>query len=223
MRPDPGTPCRGFTLLETMITLAVFSLLLVLIFGTFSMSTSIFQDTDVRQSTEIQMKSIKLLLQRDLEMGDFWYLNTVLRTHGGMQRDGMAIGTLADWDDPGQYDGTTGRPAWNRYIVWYATQEDTGRLIRQVIDGGGLLAAPYAGLSTNLNEDPDTNSDVLYSRTLSQRLMDFQVVPMMQNGTVEVKVRLQSKGAGRPNSMERTVENLELAMTFRPRNSWPQI
>ena len=216
---------RGFTLIETLITLVVFSLLLVMIFGTFGMSTSIFQDTEVRQSTELQMKSIKLLLQRDLELGDFWFLNSVSRDQGdGTFRDALAIGTLNDWDDASQFDPTTGRPTWNRYLVWYATQEDPGKMIRQVVgSGGAALTGPYLGLSTNINDEPSGNNDVTYSRTLSDRVKDFKIDSRLQNGTVEVKLRLESRGAGRPNSMERTVENLELTLSFRPRNTWPQI
>ncbi|MCA9778439.1 MAG: type II secretion system protein [Candidatus Eremiobacteraeota bacterium] len=221
MRPER----RGFTLIETLITLAVFSLLLVLIFGTFSMSTSIFQDTDVRQSTEIQMKSIKLLLQRDVELSDFWFMNSVSRVQGdSTYRDALSISTLGDWDNAAEFDATTGRPTWSRYVVWYATQETPGRMIRQVVDGGGAaLTGPYADLSININETPGSNANVLYSRTLSDRVKDFRVDTRLQNGTVEVKLRLESRGAGRPNSMQRTVDNLELTLTFRPRNTWPQI
>jgi prepilin-type N-terminal cleavage/methylation domain-containing protein len=222
MKPDQ----RGMTLIETVVTLGIFSLLLVFIFNTFSISTSVFQDTDVRQATESQMKSIKLLLQRDLEMGDFWFVNTVSRPQAdGTFRDGMAVGTLADWDDASQFDIDTGRPAWNRYIVWYATQEDSGRMVRQVVEtGGGVLPGPYPSLSGNLNDvNPDANADLLFSRVLSAGVKNFRVDPRLQNGTISVSIRLESRGAKRANSQESTVDNLGLELVFRPRNSWPEI
>jgi prepilin-type N-terminal cleavage/methylation domain-containing protein len=218
---------RGLTLIETMVTLGVFSMLLVFIFNTFSISTAIFQDTDVRQATETQMKSIKLLLQRDLELGDFWFINSVSRPQmDATLRDALAVGTLADWDDPAQFDATTGRPGWNRYIVWYATQEDPGRMIRQVVEPGGGVPLPgaYAGLSTNLNDgDPNLNADLLISRTLSDRVKNFAVTPRLQNGTIQITIRLESRGAKRANSVDNTVENLGLDLVFRPRNTWPEI
>lgn len=213
--------------METLVTLSVLSLLLVVIFGTFGMATSIFQDTDVRQSSENQLRSIKLLMERDLELGDFWLLNTMNRPIADppTSRDAFAIGTLADWDNPAQFDSVTGRPSWNRYIVWYATQESSGKMVRQVVEppGGAVLTAPYANLGANLNDDPDLNAHVLYSRTLSERLRNFQVEAAPQNGTLKATIGLQTTGAKRPNSQQNTMENLELTLVFLPRNTWPKI
>lgn len=200
--------------------------MLVFIFYAFSMATSVFQDTEVRQSIEIQMKSIKLLLQRDLEMGDFWFVNTVSRPQfDSSNRDALAVGTLANWDDSTQFDSTTGRPAWNRYVVWYATEQDPGALVRQIVEesAGVPLTGPYSALGTNLNEDPKANSDLLFTRTLSDKVKNFRVTSRLQNGTVAVSVRLEGRGAKRPNSTENTLETLGLNLIFRPRNTWPEI
>lgn len=217
---------KGFTLLETVVSVGIFSVLIVFIFYAFSMVTAIFQDTDVRQSIENQMKSIKLLIQRDLEMGDFWFINAVSRPQvNSTFRDGVAVGTLANWNDSAQYDVATGRPAWNRYVVWYASQEDPGRLFRQVVEeaAGVPLLGPYASLGTNLSEDPNSNASLLYTRTLSNKVKNFRVIPRLQNGTVAVSVSLEGLGAKRVNSQENTLERISLDLVYRPRNTWPKI
>lgn len=206
------------------MTLAILGTLLLLIFGSFGMATSLFQDTDVRQSAENQLRGIKLLLQRDLELSDFWLNNSLERSTPDGWRDALSVSALGDWDNPANFDGASDRPLWNRYVVWYATQEPDARLYRQVVEPGGLITVPYAGLSTNLSDlNPDGNANALYTRLMSNRVRNFQVTSRLQNGTVRVGLRLRAEGSRRPNTATRTVENLELVMTFHPRNTFPKI
>ena len=213
------------------MTLSILSLLLVLIFGTFGMATSIFQDTDVRQSAELQLRSIKLLMERDLELSDYWYQNSLHRDFGTdpdtgetVWRDAVSMCSLSDWKAVGNFDTLTGRPIWDRHIVWYATQESEAKLVRQVVQPGGPVTEPYLALSSNVNDsNPEANVDLLHSRVLSDGIKNFQVIPRPQNGTVRISLRLRKGGAHRPNSMEKTEENLELTITFLPRNTWPKI
>lgn len=221
----------AFTLIETIVTLSILSLLLVLIFGTFGMATSIFQDTDVRQSAELQLRGIKLLMERDLELSDYWHQNSLHRDFGTdpdtaqtVWRDAVSVCNLSDWKAVGNFDPVTGRPIWNRHVVWYATQENEAKLIRQVVEPGGPVTEPYSVLSSNVSDsNPNANADLLHSRVLSESIKNFQVIPRPQNGTVGIILRLRKSGAHRPNSMEKTEENLELAITFLPRNTWPKI
>ncbi len=214
---------------ELLIAAVILGLLLALAFGSVTMVTKLFNETELRQSAELQLRSIKLLLERDLELTDFWMTNSLSRGPTGDMgsRDALAVTTLSDWQAPSRYDGVTGRPLWDRYVVWYATQEEPGRLIRQVVapGGGGLtLTEAYQDLSSNLSEiSPEGNRDVLVTRYLSEGLESFRVTPRLQNGTVQVQIQLRSEGGRRAQSMERATENLELTLTFRLRNTWPKI
>ena len=206
------------------MTIAILSLLLVLTFGSFGMVTSLFHDTELRQGTETQLRGIKLLLQRDIELSDFWLNSMVARTTDDGSRDALSLSTLSEWNDPANFDGASDRPLWNRYIAWYATLEPNAKLYRQVVEPGGRLTVPYADLSTNLSDtNPDGNSDVVYSRTLSDRVQNFEVTTRLQNGTVRVAIQLRAEGLKRANSTDKAVENLELSMTFQPRNTFPKI
>lgn len=100
------------------------SLMLVLIFGSFGLASGLFQDTSTRQGSEMQLRAIKLLLQHDLELSDFWLTNKLKRPLiGEGNRDALSTANLSDWNDNTKFDPSTDRPRWDRYVVWYATQE----------------------------------------------------------------------------------------------------
>lgn len=218
---------RGLSLLELTITVALLGLLLLLIFNSFDMGTRIFQETSVRQSTETQLRSIKVLLQRDIKLSNFWLCNAVSRPTADGSRDALSLATLSNWKDPTLYDGTTNRPLWNRYTVWYATQGSLGSLHRQVISpsfSGSALATAYGDLAANLSDtDPNSNADVTFSRVLSEGVRDFEISTRLQNGTIRAKIRLEATGLKRANSSDKTKDNLEVSLVFRPKNTWPEI
>lgn len=196
----------GFTLLETIVSMAMLSGLILLIFGAFNLASGLFQDTGVRQSAEMQLRSIKLLLQRDIELSDFWLLSKVPRTLSTEgQRDALSLSGLSDWDDSSNFDSATDRPLWNRYIVWYASLEPKATLYRQVVDPGSQILTPYNDLDSNISDvNPGGNSNVIFSRTLSGRVRNFAVSDRLTNGTVTVVVHLDAEGFKRPNAATRT-------------------
>lgn len=214
----------GFTLFETIVTFGILSALLTLVFAAFGMATGLFQDTEVRQGAENQLRSTKLLLQRDIELSDFWLMSTVARSTPDGDRDALSVSRLSDWNDTARFDAVTDRPIWDRYAVWYASLGTDGSLYRQVLQPSGLVTAPYANLSTNLSDaNPESNQNVIYSRVLSDRVQNFRVTSRLQNGTVQINLRMAAEGSRRPNTMTRTRENLELTLIFQPRNTFPRI
>lgn len=209
--------------------MAILGILLTLAFGAFRMSSRIFQDTTTRQSAEIQLRTIKILAERDIELSNFWNIKHYPRTTTDGERDAVVFNSLSDWVPPGNFDPATGRPAWDRYVLWYATQQNPGRLIRQLIapplNSGTFLDSPYPAPSASNFSDgnPDSNEDAIYTRVLSEDVLDFQVNPKLQNGSLEFRIRLRSLGLQRQGSSDRTEENLEVNVTFVPRNTWPAI
>ena len=212
------------SLIELIISLSMLSLLLLLIFATFEMGTRLFRDTSVRQSSEMELRGIKLMLERDINLSNFWHsnINSSPREMAGQKRDALSLVSLNNWDDPANYDPVSKRPAWNRYIVWYGTLEPKGRLVRQAVDpplgGSPYFNGPYAALSTNLSDNPLSNQHLVYSRVLTDNLREFQTETRFQNGTIRVRIRLQASGSKRPQSMENTEDHLEVTMTFQPKN-----
>lgn len=220
--------------MELVITMGMLSLLTFLLFSAFELGTRVFRDTTVRQDTENQLRAIKLLLERDANHTNVWNCNenglprTVNVGGTDYNRDALAMSALDDWEAPANYDTLTYRPIWNRYIVWYATLESpTGALYRQVVDppvpAGGFIT-PYAALGMNINEDPSLNADVVYSRPLSEDVIDFTTNVLFTDGTIQTSIRLKASGTStRPGTMVRTEENLQVDFMFQPKNSWPQI
>ena len=209
--------------------MAILGVLMTLAFGAFALSTRLFQDTTSRQSSENQLRAIKVLLERDLELTNFWQIQHVARTVGSETRDAMALVGLGDWRRASNFQSGSDRPLWNRYIVWYATQQSPGRLVRQVVipplpAGIPYFNGPYLGLSSSLSDiDPESNSFASQSRILSEDLLDFEISPRLQNGTVRTKIRLRSVGGNRQLSGKQTEENLQVVLTFHPHNTWPKI
>lgn len=208
--------------------MAILGVLMTLAFGAFALSTRLFQDTTIRQSAEVQLRTIKVLLQRDLELTNFWQISHVPRTVGSEPRDAMALVGLGDWQSPSNFQVASDRPLWDRYIVWYATQQSPGRLVRQLVQpplsGNPFYTGSYSGLSTSLSDsDPGSNRFASQTRVLSETVSEFELVPRLQNGTVRARIRLKALGGNRQLSHKQTQENLEVVMTFYPHNTWPKI
>lgn len=208
--------------------MVVLAFVVALVFGTFLMSTRLFNSSATRQSAEVEFKAIAALLKRDLEHTNFWLCQIHTRASSPPYRDGLALAALDDWDAASSFDPVTGRPAWNRYIVWYATSEpDRGRLIRQIVQPSPpptpFIQAPYSGLSANMNDDPASNSDVFSSRILSQDVEEFRISQRLENGTYRVQLKLHKTGGRRGMGTEQTEETLDITSTYKPKNTWPAI
>jgi hypothetical protein len=216
-------------LIELIITMAMLGLLTALLFSAFELGTRVFRDTSVRATSENQLRSIKLLFERDVHHSNIWYCNKnpLPRPVGASDRDALGMPTLDNWNDDTNFDPVSLRPMWNRYIVWYATTASpTGALYRQIIEPAvpaGGFTSPYGALSANLSATPSLNADVLYTRIMSEDVIDFKTNFKFQDGTVSATVRLMSTGAQRPGTLVKTEENLQVQFTFQPKNSWPRI
>lgn len=189
------------------------------------MTTRLFQDTNVRQSSEVQLRTIKTLLERDFELTDYWLVNTLERRLTSDSRDAVAFPGLLDWNDASSFLPDTGRPAWDVYIVYYGTEGPSGSLIRQLVaPGGAPFSSAYGALTLNLRDsNPENNADVIYTRILTQELKAFEVTPQLANGTVDVRLRLHAQGTRRASGEARTEENLDVNMSFQLKNTWPRV
>lgn len=214
-----------------LIALTMLSLLLGLIFAAFGMSTRIFSESSLRQSSEQQLKAIRVLLERDLELTNFWLTNVTNRdlVDGGA-RDGLSMVGLSEWNNASLYQSDSQRPAWDRQLVWYATTGPTGKLVRQVaapapVAPSTYLDSPYQALSTNLSDSaPEGNADVLSTRYLSEDVLSFNVSQRPQNATIKVGLHLRKGGgANRTQGMAKVEDHFEVIWTLLPKNTWPPL
>ena len=106
--------------------------------------------------------------------------------------------------------------------AWWCCTSTTAGADAPPVPAGGFIT-PYAGLGSNISDDPGANANVIYSRVLSEDVVDFTTGLRLENGTITANIRLQAKGEQRPGTLSKTEENLEVMFTFQPKNSWPKI
>ncbi len=194
------------------------------------MSTRIFGESTLRQSAEQQLKTVRVLLERDVELTSFWLINVAPRDYSdGTARDGLSMVGLSDWSNTSLFQAGTQRPAWDRQIVWYATEDSPARLIRQiaappVAAPASYLNKPYENLRDKLsNNAPESTINVLSTRYLSADILEFEAVPKYENATLRVKLHLRPKGNYRAQSMEKSENHLQVDWIFHPKNTWPTL
>lgn len=220
----------GQLLLELLLSMGMLGLVLGLVFLAFRATVRVFGESTLRQSAEQQLKAIRVLLERDTELTNFWLANVATRTSvEGTSRDGISLVALSDWNNAALFQSGTLRPAWDRQIVWYATQKTPGRLIRQVnapapVSPATYLNTPYPLLLPGFSDTTlESNHDTLSTRYLSDDVVDFGVTSRLQNATLRVTLHLRKSGNYRRESMEKTENSLQVVWTFCPKNTWPPL
>lgn len=222
---------KGITLIELMASLGIFSLVALGIFMTFAQSTRSFQHALLKQG--LQGDSIKFgtLLSRDVRLTNYHSNEVVPRsynTSGGavVQRDGLAVAALSDWEDGSKFDAVTGLPLWDRYRVYYATNDqDSGRLIRQVVDPGGPTnGAPYFALNANMRNAPELNNGVSTSLVISESVESLTAEVDDGSESINVTLVLRRKGGIRRSSGGvKTDEVLEVRYSLTAKNTFPKL
>lgn len=221
---------RGFSLLETVLATGFLALVTLLAFSLFGSGSRSLQLTVLRQDLQTQAQRTRMLFDRDVRRGSELVLSvangaarqTVSVFGGTVQRDALAVATLDDWLTPASYDPVDSRPLWDQYVVYYATTEPEGRLIRQVIQSG---APPYTGPlplgPAQLDDDPAVNAGTIVTTQVLATSVDAFEVLVNPDGIVEASLRLRRAGMKRPDGAENADESLELDFFIRPENSPP--
>ena len=210
-----------------MVTMTVFLGILGLVVGMMIYGMRMFGQAALRQGIEGDARRLSTRLRQDLALTDFRTVGHQERTVGGHRRDGLAVAALSDWNDTANFEPGIGLPLWNQFRVYYATRETQGKLIRQVVAPPGVPSsgwtAPYGALSSNLDDDPTLNSDVLSSAVLTDMVESFRVQPDMSENTVTVFCRLRRSGGLKAGTQERSDETMEFRLLLKARNTWPDV
>ena len=213
-----------------MVALGMFVLVLSLVFLAFRTTVRLFGEGSMRQSAEQQLNAIRVLLERDTELTSFWLAGVVPRTLGlGESRDGLSMVSLSNWDDAAHFQPGTMRPAWDRQIVWYATQTDPGTLIRQLdapppTAPATFLNKPYSLLKPGFSDSEiSASKDALSTRYLSGEVKSFKVTSNLKNATLVVNLHLLKIGNARARTGERAENHMHVNWTFCPKNTWPPL
>lgn len=220
------------TLLELILSMAIFLGIMAMVFGIFIYGTKMFQQTSFRQGLEGDARRIAAKLRKDIALSSFQTVSALNRTTTAsgptLRRDAYAVGALSDWSDSANFRPGLGLPRWNQYIVCYATLDPEGRLLRQVISptsvpSDGFLT-PYAALSTNLANTPSYNSDVANTTTLSNQIESFQAEPDLSENTVTLTCSLRRRqGQKKAGTNKEIDESFEFRLLVKAKNTWPDI
>lgn len=242
---------RGSTLIELIVAMALFLVLIGLIFSFFRFGTRSFAQANSKQG--LQLDAIKVVenLQRELKRSHFSSSTPIYGSSRNMivdgetvHRDVLCFAGLKDWNtitDSNNFDQVTGAPLWNRYWVYYATKEPEGRLIKTKVEPNPPPEAParlpLADLERLYYDDPSLNSFdginpdyvALTKNVLSFKVSDrprgqSEAPPVeIPEGSIEIdlKLREKHKTGAVEPGARREYDYYEIKLSVRPENTFP--
>lgn len=256
--PIRGSSERGFSLIELVASAAIFLLLSILIFAFFRFGTRSFQEANTRHGLQVDALRVMESIQAELKRSN---IASVDHLHGSddsreatvadgtVDRDALCFVTLQNWQDktnPNNFDLESQAPLWNRYLIYYSTRDEIGRLLRLKIDpnpppqGAKLLprddfeglvfdnptlnqfdgkTAPYVELAKNVLEFKVLTLD----DDTDTDINDATAASKLQRGEILASLKLKQKkqkGPVGPGPI-RDFDYYELRVNIRPENSYP--
>ena len=189
---------RGFSVAELVVCMALFGLISLLIFSLLLSGSRSFNIVMSRSTLQGELNRSLARLQGEVRRSSIG-LATVLRgserSVDGLSRHGICLSSLRDWRAATSYDDD-GAPLWDEFLIFYATLQTPGRLLRTVYHPPGApFTQPMAGLSaaTHLLDQgaPDT-------ATLAQHVEEFKLSYDGGAGVLEVSLQLRRRAGRTP-------------------------
>lgn len=161
-------------------------------------------------------------LQRDVGLSNLVRCQRVARPINSDRRDVLAVAAMDSWQQPIPTD-SLGLPAWNRLVVYTATPNAQGLMIRQQYNA---IATPLSEQNVISMLDTIVNGPVgglvaTDQRRLSGSLRSFSVELSQARNTAVFDLILSEATAG-PAGGQRT-EVLQVQTTIFPHNTWPRL
>jgi type II secretory pathway component PulJ len=138
---------RGFSLLETMLTLSLLFLGMWVTFALFERATRAFSVSGAQNDLSGDARRSLLALIPDLRLADADTLSLDdSRTSSDeaghtVHRDAFCLATLSRWDKPENFNLVQAGIYWDTYSIVYANRAPRGTLVRQNYRPAG---APFA-------------------------------------------------------------------------------
>lgn len=239
----------GFAMIELVVSAGIFVILSILIFSFFRFGTRSFQQANAKQGIQVDALRVMESLQAELKRSSIASVDhlhgydngrTVTSVEGTVNRDAISFVTLDNWKDKTDgvnFDLKTQVPLWNTYMVFYATKEEIGRLIRLRVSPNppphGTVRFARSQFLNIIEDDPESNhfdGKIPPYVALAKNVLEFQVITNddtdgahLGRGEVEISIKLKQKHQQRPNSSEpaREFDYYELRVNSRPENSYP--
>lgn len=218
----------GFSLMEAVVVFFILGLLSAGALALFIYGSRAFHHSITRQGLLGESERIRIKLTGDFKPSHHATVavavrQTTLADGTDVQRDGVAFATLSDWKDSSNFT-VQGLPRWNRYVVYYATTEASGRMVRQLVEpGGNFPPRPYAALGTNLSLDPTNNLNVLQTTVLSKNVLSFEVERNEERQLLDINLKLRDGGRFEANSTRKVDEVQESIFSLEALNTYPRL
>lgn len=220
------------SLLEVTLASALFLILVGVAFYIFDYGVRASLLANTRGNLQTQATRTLLGLQADLRRSSYGSLTILSRpatcNGAAVQRDALCFLGVGDWNQPNAYNATYGVPAFDRYIVYYATTEDPlGRIVRSVYPATivNCTVTPWSGFSASqhCNNNPNLNTGQLGFALLAADVRDFTV---LDGDNQQAGARLQlmrlSALTGPSGGRKKPDSNYQMEMLVFPENTWPR-
>lgn len=230
----------AFSIIELMVAVSIFVGLLVVVFLFFRFGTRAFLTATQRQGVQADALRVMDGLQADLKRtsgASVLFKRDVSRTRViegvTVHRDVVSFASLKDWSDPSNtenFDVANAQPIWNRYWVYYATNNaDRGCIVRLKIDPLPPPIAPrrlttpqLTQLSLDVPENNNYDGQVPAFVYLARNVYEFNFDVVNRN-QFQISLKLQEKRRLRPDGGKiEGMETYQLLMNVRPENTTPQ-
>ena len=210
--------CRGATIAELLVSVAIFSIALTGIFLLFRKSYQAYHYLEKRQSLQVELLRIKAQLKADFLLSHFRSLGVITKvgTFEGkdVRRDDVSCLILDDWRDESNYHNVTRTPRWNQYAA-YSTKKNKTTLTRLVLQSGSRFSVQPL---PNLTAYGLVNSQLLTENLLSlEGEVNYDTRDLIL--TIELGRFLGSRGVDE----KRVFENYQGVFRFTPQNTQPKL
>lgn len=220
----------GFTVIEAIVTVSVFSLFLVILMGTMTYGFRTFSVAVARSDVTTEARRLVLFMENELRTTEYFSMSVRRRTVLDNRRDGLCFVSMGDWSRPDSYDSLEDRPAWDRYVLYYATNKTpSGELVRMVVlpqRPEHLGSFPYPPFvqdpDTYLLDDPlsYTGLDNSNVRVLASKVKKFEATLLPASQEIQLKVLLRQNGImSRRADKRREGGTFELNYRVHPQNT----
>lgn len=213
----------GFSMLEMLFALGVFSFFLAGMFAIFSRGYQAFHFLSTRQSLQGELLRLKSVMGDDFAKTHYRSIGTYPQElplgTGAVSRDIVCCLTLDDWTLTENFRDPTSIPLWNRYVVYRASLDEQGQLERLVVapeEEVPFRVRPMANLF-NL-EAPITSRRVLSSKVKS---FSCRVDGYLQK--VVVSLELSDGGGQRGLDWQSAKESFKAELSWIPGNTVPKL
>jgi type II secretory pathway pseudopilin PulG len=219
---------RAFTLIEIVVVCSIFGLSIGIVFLIFAMGTRGFNQAVERTGAIGEIHAITRAVERDVRLTHFYSARVKSRNvtteHGNTSRDGLSIAGLSNWSVPANFNAQ-GLPLWDRWVLFYASTEELGRLFRLEMrrTPRGYPLKPQNGIDPLLTNDPVNNEDALRVGVLSERVESFQAELFPAQRLVKLKLRLVNNKGLLVGSQRKVDDVLETQFELSPLNSYPDL